>query len=104
MSDLIIRIKNAAMARRREVVIPYSKMNKSVLSVLQKEGFLDSVKEEGDKTKKNLLAVIRYVERMPIITDCEIISRSSLRKYEGAKVLKNNKKRGGVTVVSTSKG
>ncbi len=107
VTDLIIRIKNAAMARRKEVLIPYSKLNKTVLLILQKERFLQDVKEETSskgQAGKSLTATIRYVDRIPVITDCEIISRPSLRRYKGIKAIVGGKRKLGVTIISTSHG
>jgi small subunit ribosomal protein S8 len=102
--DAIIRIKNAANARRKEVEISYSKMNKSVLTILQKERFLDSVLEKEEDGKKKLVVIISYKERLPIITDCEIISKPSLRKHVGVGELAKQGRKLGVTLISTNKG
>lgn len=104
-ADLIIRIKNAALARRKTVKIGHSKVNKVILSLLVKEGFLDNIKEEGQKGKKELVATIRYEERLPVITDCEIISKPSLRIYSDKKEMAGRKgNRLGIVVISTSSG
>jgi len=42
VSDFIIRIKNAALAKRKEVVLPYSNLNKEIGKVLVKNGFLEN--------------------------------------------------------------
>ncbi len=103
-SDLIIRIKNAAMARRKSALIPYSKMNKSILSILTKEGFLEEAKEDSTQGKKQFVVSIRYADRLPVMTNCEIISRPSLRIYMGKKELSKSGRKLGVNIVSTSKG
>ncbi len=65
VSDFIIRVKNSAIAKRKEVVLPYSKINKEIGRVLVKEGFLENIKEEEVEGKKQLRAVIRYQNRIP---------------------------------------
>lgn len=102
VSDAIIRIKNAARARRRVTTISYSKMNKALLLILKNEGFLTDVKEELVDGKKQLIVQIRYEDRVPLMTDCEIISRPSLRKYTGAKNI--SQKKLGVTILTTNQG
>ena len=49
LGDFLIRIKNASLANKRTLDVPKSKLIKSVANALEKEGFIDEVKE--DKTK-----------------------------------------------------
>lgn len=105
VSDLLIRMKNAASARRRVVTFAYSKLSKNIAQLLVKEGFLVSVEEKADGAKKSLVAEIAYIKRVPVLTEVEILSKPSLRKY--ARVIHQTTLRGkglGITVVSTSKG
>ena len=105
VSDFIIRIKNSAKANRKEVILPYSKINREIGKVLVKEGFLESIKEETVGNRKQLKAVIKYEKRIPVLTDVVVISKPSLRVYEPVKKILEIKKRGKRTViVSTSKG
>lgn len=103
--DFIIRIKNATLARRKEVVFPYSNLNKEIGKVLVKEGFLENIKEETTKGKKNLKAIITYEKRFPALTGVDIISKPSLRIYENANGILEIEKRGRKTaIVSTNQG
>lgn len=105
VSDFIIRIKNSAKANRKEVILPYSVINREIGKVLVKEGFLESIKEETVGNIKQLKAVIKYEKRIPVLTDVVVISKPSLRVYEPVKKILEIKKRGKRTViVSTSKG
>lgn len=70
-----------------------------------KEGFLESVKEKTEKNKKSLVAVIRYENRIPILTEVQVVSKPSLRVYLPAKRILEIGKRGRKrVVVSTSQG
>lgn len=105
VSDFVIRIKNAALARRKTVILPYSKLTKSVGNVLVKEGFLDDIKEESQENKKSLVATITYEKLMPRFTDVIILSKPSLRKYARRNDAMNLRGRGlGTIIVSTSLG
>ncbi len=105
IADFIVRIKNSALARRKEVVLPFSNLNKEVGQVLVKQGFLESIKEEKDGANKILKAVIKYENRIPVLTDVMVISKPSLRVYEDAKGIREIEKHGKKTViVSTSQG
>ena len=103
VADIIIRIKNAAMAGRKTTVLPMSKFAKSILEVLKKEGFISSFKE--DKALKTLTVEIVYVNRMPALNEVKIISRPSVRVYKDKKALENKRSKGiKTTIISTSKG
>lgn len=105
VSDFIIRLKNAALARRREVILPYSKLNKAIGQVLVKNNILSSVKEETQDGKKVLVATIIFEKRLAAFTDVEVISKPSLRVYAGADDKVSLVGRGlGTTVVSTNQG
>jgi small subunit ribosomal protein S8 len=105
IADFIIRIKNSALSKRKEVVLPFSNINKEIGKVLVREGFLESIKEEGKAGKKELKAVVRYDDRLPVLTDVEVISKPSLRVYYPAKRIMEIGRRGRRrVVVSTSQG
>lgn len=105
IGDFIIRIKNAVMANRKTVELPYSKLCKAVGQVLVKEKFLTQIKEEELDGKKKLIAHIAYDKRMPAFTDVRLISKPSLRVYSKASDQSKLRGRGiGKIIVSTSKG
>src|SRR3989344_2749573 len=105
VADFMIRIKNSAISKRKEVVLPFSNINKEIGRVLVREGFLEKISEENDNGKKTLKAVIRYEKRIPVLTDVMVISKPSLRVYEPVKRLNEIKKRGRRKVIlSTNKG
>jgi small subunit ribosomal protein S8 len=105
VSDFIIRIKNAVLARRKKVTLSYSKQNLAIGKVLVNEQFLEDIKEEVEKGRKVLTATIRYIQRSPVITDVKIISKPSLRRYVRSQVLGKNERRNMSTIIlTTSKG
>lgn len=104
VGDFIIRLKNACLARRRTVELPYSKLNKSVGEILVKNGFLGSIAEEEQDGKKVLIGTIRYEKRKPMVTDVHLVSKPSLRIYAKAKNVEKKKGRLGIEVISTSAG
>jgi small subunit ribosomal protein S8 len=105
VADFIIRLKNAAKARRREVILPYSKLNKAIGQVLVKQGILGSIKEESKENIKSLVATINFDKRLAVFTDVLVISKPSLRVYASADDAVNLVGRGlGMTIVSTNQG
>lgn len=105
VADFIIRLKNAALARRRDVELPYSKLNKAIGDVMVKNHMLESIKVEEKDGKKFLNGTITYEKRLATFSDVTIISKPSLRVYAGAKDSAGLMGRGlGTTIVSTSQG
>lgn len=105
IGDFIIRIKNAVMANRKTVELPYSNLCRSVADVMVKEKFLTNIKEDVVDGKKKLIAEITYLRRIPVFTDAKLISRPSLRVYAKANDPAKLQGRGlGKIIVSTSKG
>lgn len=105
VADFVIRIKNASAAHRHEVVMPFSKISKSIAKVLVKEGLLADVKEEERDGKKVLVSGIRYERRKPVVSEVEIISKPSLRSYTDKNALQLEQRKNAMTlIVSTSQG
>jgi len=105
VADFIIRVKNASFARRKEVVMPYSKIVKAIAKLLVKEGYLADVKDTETDGRKTITVGIRYVRRKAIISDVEIVSKPSLRQHMATKELQaEQRKKTLMLVVSTSQG
>ncbi len=105
VSDLIIRIKNAIRARRREVVLDDLKINKAICKVLVTEGFLESFEAGMKDNRKVLIVKIKYEKRVPNFTDVLVVSKPSLRKYAMASEILGIQRKGRHTVIlSTNKG
>lgn len=106
IADFIIRIKNAALANRKEVHMPYTNVVLAIGKVLVKEGFLSDIKEdtEADSKKRTLVATVRYVRRKPVVHDVTVISKPSLRIYKPTHEVGRNKDRAVTTIFSTSSG
>lgn len=105
IADFIIKIKNASLAKRRNVTMPYSKAIKQIGEILVREGFLKDMKEEKQEGKTILTATVKYDKRNPIVTDVAIVSKPSLRVYTKAKS-PNGRQRGsiGIAVLTTNQG
>lgn len=105
VGDFVIRIKNAALANRKSVVLPYSKVNKEVGAALVREHFLENVAEEVQENKKVLVAKIKYSKRKPVLTDVSIVSKPSLRVYAKSTTMnKFVRGREQTLILSTSQG
>ncbi len=105
IGDLAIRIKNAVLARRKQVVLPYAKVAKNLADLLAKERYLRNVKVEEVEGKKIITAEVYYEKRIPFFTDVEIISKPSLRIYASSDdIAKRQKRSVGSLIISTNGG
>lgn len=105
VADFVIRIKNAYLAHRREVTMPYSNSVKAISKVLVKEGYISEVKIEDAEGRKTLIVALRYVRRKPAVSDVKIISKPSLRVYVGTSDMTKTQRKDPMTsIVSTSHG
>ena len=105
VADFILRLKNASLARRKQVLMPYSNINKAIGKTLVKEGFLAEVTEETIEGKKTLVAKLRYANRRPVISDVIIVSKPSLRVYVNANDVRSVSGKDAMTsILSTNAG
>lgn len=105
VSDFIIRLKNASLAKRRKVILPYSRIAKDIAKVLVKEGFLESVKETKDEEAKTIEVEIKYRKRMPILSGVLIVSKPSLRVYvKAGNIGKIERRSRNTLILSTNSG
>lgn len=103
IADMLTRIRNGQAARKTEVRMPASKFKKAIAQTLLDEGYVESVRTEGD-AKPTLVIGLRYYEGKPVIEKLDRISRPGSRKFFGAENLPQVIGGLGVAVVSTSQG
>jgi small subunit ribosomal protein S8 len=103
IADMLTRLRNAALVRKQEVVLPLSRVKFEIAKILEKEGFLSSV-EKSDAHHGQLKVKLRFTEDGPALRAVERVSKPGRRVYatkaELPKVLNDH----GIAVVSTSAG
>ncbi|PIR42513.1 30S ribosomal protein S8 [candidate division WWE3 bacterium CG_4_9_14_0_2_um_filter_35_11] len=107
ISDMLTRIRNAQSRKSGFVEMPYSKLKEEIAKLIVQTGFASDVKvfKAKDSKFKGMSISLKYNELMePAISKIERVSKSSLRKYFGAKDLKPIIAGLGVEVISTSRG
>ncbi len=105
LGDMLTRIRNAQMRSRGKVATPASKLRKSVLDVLQSEGFIRgyaSVDYEGGKSELEI--ELKYFDGEPVIKQIQRVSRPGRRVYSSVATLPKVNDGLGISIVSTSKG
>ncbi|MEK7064918.1 MAG: 30S ribosomal protein S8 [Patescibacteria group bacterium] len=104
IADMLTRIRNASSSKQASVLIPFSKVKRSVLEIIRKEGYIGDITEETDGIKKNLRAVLKYDGRMPAIRSIQRESKPGRRVYrkaDGIPIVLNGF---GFAILSTPKG
>ncbi len=81
IGDMLIQIKNAALAKKASFELPYSKLKKALGDVLVREGYIAQAEKVGDDPKAMLKIKIQYKEGVSAITDVKRISKPGLRWY-----------------------
>jgi small subunit ribosomal protein S8 len=106
ISDMLTRIRNASEKRHESTRIPASRMSRSIASVLQQEGFIAAVSEEGEGIQKQLVLELKYSgkHRQPTIRRVQRVSRPGLRIYKNTRQLPKVLGGLGVAIISTSRG
>jgi small subunit ribosomal protein S8 len=104
IGDMIIQIKNASLAGRAAVELPYSKMKNAVAKILAGERYIESVEKIGTDLKPTLKITLRYKKGQPVITDLKRKSKPGLRVYVGKSEIPSVVGGMGIAIVSTSAG
>ena len=105
LSDMIARIKNAAMRKRSKVSTPASKMRERVLDVLQSEGYIRGftlVQKPGAFPEFEV--ELKYFDGEPVIAEISRVSKPGRRVYSAISDLKPVKNGLGISILSTPKG
>lgn len=101
VGDMLTRIRNALLAKKESVNVPYSKLRLEVARFLQKKGFIEDIKKRGKKTKKSVKLVLSSKKSGPKISYLKQISKPSRRVYAGYARLKPYREGRGVYIIST---
>ncbi|MGN1009172.1 MAG: 30S ribosomal protein S8 [Butyricicoccus sp.] len=105
IADMLTRIRNAAAARHDSVVVPASKMKKSIAQILLDEGYIKNFQIVDDGTQGIIRIALKYgANRQKAITGLKRVSKPGLRVYAGAQELPKVLRGLGIAIVSTSKG
>ncbi len=106
IADMLTSIRNGYLARMKNVEVPLSKAKVALATVLDKEGYITSFKED----EKVLKLTLKYVTapnsltKVPALTGIARISRPGLRTYKDSTHIPRIMGGLGMVVLSTSKG
>lgn len=105
ISDLLTRLRNAALARHKSLRLPRSKMLSRIATILQEEGYVTEVELTEDGVRGEIVVHLRYLQdNSHAITKLERVSKPSRRRYVGVGSIPRVKNGLGIAILSTSKG
>lgn len=104
IADMLTRIRNAHMAKKRDVEVPFSKMKHAIAEILQQEGYVQSVKTVDSKKMPALVIELKYRGNLPAIQSVTSESTPGHRKYRKALEMPRVLNGYGMAIVSTSQG
>lgn len=108
IADMLTRIRNALMARKTEVQVPWSKLKEDIARILSEEGYVDGY-SVGEETPARMITItLKYFgprrSRRPVITNLTRISKPGRRVYKGRREMPRVLSGTGIAIVTTPKG
>jgi small subunit ribosomal protein S8 len=113
IGDMLTRIRNACLAKKSSVSIPFTKMNQQIAQILEKEGFIQSYQTSLDA--QTLIVRLKYrskaiyrgsllKKKESCITNLKRISKPGLRIYANSREIPRILGGTGIVIVSTPEG
>jgi len=105
IADLLTRIRNAHMAKHREVRLPSSKIKLEIVKILRDEGYITGFEQIEEATQGSILVHLKYLSSgAPAIRGMERVSRPSRRVYRGKAEIPKVLNGLGIVIVTTPTG
>lgn len=105
IADLLTRIRNAGMAKKRFFDIGHSKIKENIVVELKKKGFIAHFLVKEENKISTLRVFLKYNEdREHMVNEIKRVSKSSVRKYIPYKQIPVVRQGLGAWILSTSQG
>ena len=110
ISDMLTRIRNATLAKKSNVNIPFTKVNQELAKILEKEGFVQSFQIALDsndiviRLKYSSKTLYKGKTKESCITNLRRISKPGLRIYVNHREIPRILGGTGIVIISTPKG
>jgi small subunit ribosomal protein S8 len=108
ISDMLVRIRNAAMRKKKKVTLPHSKIKEAILNVMLAEGYITgliALEPSIDANFKQIEVELKYYKGTThVIQTMKRVSKPSLRVYQEKTNLPKVNQGLGIAIVTTSKG
>ncbi len=110
VSDLLSRLRNGQKARKTFITLPSSKFRNSILSALERAGYIAEVNDDSgeksttDSGQPHVKVTLRYFNGEPVIKQIDRVSSPGRRVYRGVSDIGKFYNGLGVYILSTPKG
>ncbi len=105
IGDLLTRIRNANLAYKDELLVPASRMNEALLSILKAEGYVGGFGREGEGVHQAIRVSLKYgAKRERTISGMKRVSTPGRRVYAQRGALPRVLGGLGIAILSTSQG
>lgn len=105
IADMLTRIINALMARKKTVIVPASRIKLEIARILKEEGYIEDYHYIDEKPQSKIEIVLRYDEnKRPVIAGLRRVSKPGKRIYMGYRDLPKVLDGLGIAIISTSQG
>lgn len=103
ISDMLTRIRNAVLARKAEVIIPFSRLKLEIAKIMESEKFVTRL--EILEKERQLKVFLKYEEDgSPVVRSLKRISKPGKRVYASKDDLPRVLGGLGIAIISTSRG
>lgn len=108
IADMLTRIRNALMARKKDVNVPKSKLKVEIARILKDEGYIEDY-AVGDESPIPMINIkLKYFgarrTRRPVITQLQRVSKPGRRVYRKRSELPIVLSGTGIAIITTPKG
>jgi len=104
VSDMLNRIRNAAMVGHLMVDVPASRLKEAIAGVLYKRGFIKGFRRIEENGRASIRVYLAYQNGRSLIVGLKRVSRPGCRVYKGVGEIPRVMAGRGVAVLSTPKG
>lgn len=100
IGDMLSRVRNGYLARKRMVVVPFSGFKEKLAQILIKDGFL----KEVERRERDLVLKLKYVQGQAVVQGLKRVSKPGRRIYQKAKDIKVVRSGLGRKIISSRQG
>jgi small subunit ribosomal protein S8 len=104
IADFLTRLRNAGMAKKEEVIAPYSKIKAEIARILKQEGYISNYEVDTTGKFPQIKVTTKNHNRVSAITGLKRVSKPGLRKYVGATEIPRVLGGMGISILSTPQG
>jgi len=104
IADMLTRIRNAQLVKKKTVEMPCSRTKKAIAQVLKDEGYIENFTIEKKDEKDTIKVYLKYYAGKSVIENIKRISKPGLRIYSTCRDLPVVMNGLGITIISTSSG